>query len=79
MDYLSLITDNTRATDDFINATKLCKEFGKRLDLWKKAEHTQEYMKALSDHLNRFPPYGGEVQIIQTRPGVGTFIHPLLA
>jgi hypothetical protein len=36
-------------------------------------------MKALSDRLNRFPPYGGEVQIIQTRPGVGTFIHPLLA
>lgn len=78
MNFNELLTNNTRQ-DEYVNATKLCKAFGKRLDLWKKAEHTKSYISVLNDHLNSFTPNGGKVESMYTQRGVGTFIHPLLA
>jgi hypothetical protein len=34
--------------DGEVNCTKICKAFGKRLDVWKKSDHAQELLKAFS-------------------------------
>ena len=42
-----------------VNATEMAKAFGKRIDVFLKAEKTQEFIDALVETLNEFSPNGG--------------------
>lgn len=63
-----------------INATQMAKVFGKRIDFFLKADHTNEFIKALE-----LTPFGGRStplkreEIIKTVNGVNTWMHRTLA
>ncbi|EJF06136.1 KilA-N domain-containing protein, partial [Thiovulum sp. ES] len=63
----------------YLNATKTAKEFGKRLDSWKKSPQTIEYINVLSAYTNRDNGdlmkviFGGNDKNVQ-----GTWLHPKL-
>ncbi len=55
----------------YVNATKLAKEFGKRLDHYWNSLETKEYYDVLNTHNN------GELELVKTSKGKygGTYIH----
>lgn len=63
-----------------VNATQMAKIFGKRIDFFLKADHTNEFINELE-----LTPFGGRSEplnreeIIKTRNGVNTFFHRILA
>ena len=64
-----------------INATEMAKAFGKRIDVFLKADHTKNFIEKLEISLNEFTPYGGnsEMKIIETRGQSGTYMNRKLA
>lgn len=77
MDYLTLVQDNTRYSDDYINASKWCAAFGKRFDHYSSNAETRKRWKAIAE---RVPPNSGEVQLRKSTAGkAGIWIHPLCA
>lgn len=63
-----------------VNATEMAKAFGKRIDVFLKADHVKEFISVLE-----FTPYGGNSEnlkreeIIQTKGQSGTYFHRILA
>jgi len=63
-----------------INATEMAKVFGKRIDVFLKAEHVNEFISELE-----LTPFGGSStpltrdEIIRNVNGVGTWMHRILA
>ncbi len=63
-----------------VNATEMAKAFGKRIDVFLKADHTKAFISVLE-----LPPYGGSYpslkieEIIKSRNGVDTYFHRILA
>ena len=63
-----------------VNATQMAKAFGKRIDFFLKAEHTQALMEVA-----QFPPYGGNSdsqeprKLVVTKGHLGTWMHRVLA
>lgn len=76
MDFSLLLQQNTR-TDDYVNATKLCAAFDRRLDKFIKSEDTKAFMLVLDTQIT---PFGG-IKCKYSKRGNegGTFVHPLLA
>lgn len=68
-DFNLLIQSNTRE-DDYVNATKLCKHFGKRYSEFKRLPSTKTFLTSLSNKCKN-PTY--------SKKGVGTWVHPLVA
>jgi len=70
----------TNANDLMVNATQMAKIFGKRVDVFLKVDHVNEFINAL-----KLTPFGGrstpllEEEILQTVNGVGTWMHRILA
>lgn len=66
--------------DVMVNATEMAKAFGKRVDVFLKAEHVNEFINELE-----LTPFGGRLEplkreeILKTRNGVNTFFHRILA
>jgi len=66
--------------DVMVNATEMAKAFGKRVDVFIKADHVKEFISVLE-----FTPYGGNStpltrdEIIQTKGQNGTYFHKILA
>lgn len=66
--------------DVMVNATEMAKAFGKRVDVFLKAEHVNEFINELE-----LTPFGGRSEplkreeILKTRNGVNTFFHRILA
>jgi len=63
--------------DGWINATKVAKDSGLRIDNWLRNQETEKYIEALSRHLNTSNPRD-LVLTIKGRNG-GTWLHPKLA
>lgn len=63
-----------RRDDGFISLTQMCQANGKRLDKWKKAKATTDYIEALQGN---YPQMG----VVETTEGLngGTWGHPSLA
>lgn len=63
-----------------VNATQMAKIFGKRVDVFLKSDHANEFINALE-----FTPFGGNSEplkrdeIIQTKGQSGTWMHRILA
>lgn len=72
MQYSSILTQAKRF-DDYVNATKLCKQFGKDWYEYKRSARTKAILKALQNRDT------GNIPVIEAKRGVGTFIHPILA
>jgi len=75
VDFLPTSNDNL-----MVNATQMAKIFGKRVDVFLKSDHTNEFINALE-----FTPFGGNSEplkrdeIIQTKGQSGTWMHRILA
>ena len=67
-----------RVTDDYVNATAMCKANGKEWSNYYKSERTSQYLQALEGSL---PNGRGLVQIVNTgsNQGRGTYVHPRIA
>jgi KilA-N domain len=63
-----------------VNATQMAKVFGKRMDVFLKADHVQEFISVLE-----FTPFGGNSaplkreEIVSTHGQGGTYMHRILA
>lgn len=63
-----------------VNATQMAKIFGKRVDVFLKSDHANDFINELM-----LTPFGGRLnplmreEIIKTRNGVNTFFHRILA
>jgi hypothetical protein len=63
-----------------VNATEMAKIFGKRIDVFLKSDHANEFINVLE-----FTPFGGNSsplkreEIIQTKGQSGTWMHRILA
>jgi len=89
LDFNSLVADNRRSSDDFVNATKWAKQFGKDFAYFWKSPEIRAFARALDKKLKRdgsaelVPSKGLGNGLSYDRPGRGkkgdTFIHPLLA
>ena len=67
-----------------INATQMAQVFDKRVDVFLKTDHAQQYIKALENHLknqNKLPPFGGslEAKVVDFRGRNGVFFERRLA
>lgn len=68
-----------------INATEMAKAFGKKTEVFLKAEHAKAFIKCLSDEMEKeiiLPPNGGRINqemIISNRGRNGIYFHRLLA
>lgn len=73
-----LVESSKRVSDNFVNATKWCKQFGKGKEWWrfKDLDSTSVFVKACCENLTL-----AQNEVIQTKQGRGggTWIHPLLA
>ena len=74
LDFTSLLTDNRRSSDDFVNATEWCKQFGRRWNDFACLPETKKFIKAYCE--NHKTTKSG---LINSVKGSGTFIHPVLA
>ncbi len=70
INFSQLIHDNTRS-DDYVNATKLCKAFCKRWTKYRELPQTQEFLKVINQKTNNRSYFA--------KKGVGTWVHPLVA
>lgn len=64
-------------SDGWINATEIALKEGRRIDRWLSTKETQDYIKALSKHLNTTES-GYFIKTYRGRNG-GTWLHPKLA
>lgn len=64
-----------------VNATEMAKLFGKRLDVFLKAKHTQNFISFLQKENAELPPNGGSSvnEIITTNFKNGTYMNEVLA
>lgn len=75
-----------------INATEMAKGFSKRIDVFLKADHTQNFIKELENYHASFPPNGGnendefppnggnsEFKIVVSKGHMGTYMCEPLA
>lgn len=69
-DFQLLLSSNTRK-DDYVNATQLCKHFGKRWAKYQELPSTKEFIGVLNKKTDN--------RTIYAKRGVGTWVHPLLA
>jgi len=73
-----LVSSAKRENDNYVNATKWCKQFGKGKECWrfKDLDSTTIFVKACCKNLSL-----DLVEVIQTKQGRGggTWIHPLIA
>jgi len=74
LDFTSLLTDNRRSADDFVNATEWCKRFGKRWAKFEESVEVKAFIRACCE--KRQVP---KKDLVQSVKGSGTFIHPVLA
>lgn len=72
---------NPKSNNVMVNATEMAKLFGKRIDVFLKAEHTKKFIKELEEDYASFPPYGGneKAKILETNVNTGTFMDEILA
>ena len=86
LDFNSLLTDNRRSSDDFVNATEWCKQFGKDFAYFWKSPEIRAFARVLDKKLKKeksaeLAP--SSKSLSYDRPVRGkkgdTFIHPLLA
>lgn len=80
----ALIRDNTRAQDEYVNATKWCNHFGKRWSNFQELPDTKRYIKALEKKHRKDCKRNGQIfrPLIQKQGqgrGAKTYVHPLLA
>ena len=74
INFTSLLTENRRSGDDFINATQWCKQFGKRWAKFEESTETKAFIRACCEK-KQVP----KRDLVQSVKGSGTFIHPLVA
>lgn len=76
MDYLTLVQDNTRSSDDYINASKWCAAFGKEFDNYSRLAETKKRWKAVAERIT-----SDVRQLKNSTRGAngGIWIHPLCA
>jgi len=85
LDFNSLVADNRRSSDDFVNATKWAKQFGKDFAYFWKSPEIRAFARVLDKKLKRdgsaelAPSKGLGKGLSYDRPGRGkkgdTFIH----
>lgn len=94
-DFNTLMNDNRRDGDDYVNATKWCGAFGTRFVDWLENENTKRLLKALQNKHSKLCQKRGSLEpnqgkgsskhsfggLIQTKEGKGggTYVHPLVA
>jgi hypothetical protein len=62
----------------YINATRLCNEYGKKLDKWTRTDRTKELIDTINNKINEEAP---TIQIKSKKHNSiirGTYVHPLL-
>ena len=73
-----LVNSSKRENDNYVNATKWCKQFGKGKEWWrfKDLDSTSIFVKACCENLTL-----DQNEVIQTKQGRGggTWVHPLVA
>jgi hypothetical protein len=94
LNFSSLLTDNSRESDQFINATAWCKSFGKRWTDFRETAGFDAFLlaahaKISSNKLESSKPAKGRASrlkgakngLIESMPGKGggTWVHPLIA
>ncbi len=77
---LNNVTIESRTSDQFINATQMCRAGGKRFKDWARLASTKELIDALQKNLTTGNP-GTRVTTVETVCGRygGSWIHPYLA
>jgi hypothetical protein len=79
----SLIRDNTRIEDEYVNGTKWCNHFGKRWSEFQRLPEVKRLVKAVKAKHDKASVNGGENAPLIQVEGKGrfarTFIHPLIA
>ncbi|MEH2236139.1 KilA-N domain-containing protein [Nostoc sp.] len=79
IEYFDKLVQNAHRDDDYINATKLCKHFGYRLDNWKQLPGTKARLTELSERL--------KIEQSSLKPWIvervgntwATWVHPIMA
>ena len=74
LDFTSLLTDNRRSSDDFVNATEWCKQFGKSWAMFDRLVETKAFIR---DYCDKHKV--SKKELVHTLKGSGTFIHPDIA
>jgi hypothetical protein len=74
IDFTTLLTENRRSNDDFINATQWCKQFGKRWAKFEESSETRAFIRAFCEK-KQVP----KRDLVQSIKGSGTFVHPIIA
>lgn len=84
IDFTSLLAENRRS-DDFVNATQWCKQFGKDFSYFWKSPEIRAFAKALEKKIRtaKSAELASSKGFVCDRPGRGkkgdTWVHPLLA
>ena len=74
LDFTSLLTDNRRSADDFVNATEWCKRFGKSWAMFDRLVETKAFVRAYCEkHGTK------KSDLVQSVKGLATFVHPDIA
>ena len=69
----------------YLNATMIAKHYGKRVQNYLKSERTQDYLRALDEHLSEAPKTASQNSLVIVKKGnsqefeQGTWLHPKLA
>ena len=74
LDFNSLLTDNRRSSDDFVNATEWCKQFGRRWNDFACLPETKKFIKAYCEKRKV-----SKRDLVHAVKRKGTFIHPDMA
>ena len=74
LDFVSLLTENRRLDDDFVNATQWCKKFGKRWAKFEESTETKAFIRACCEKKQVL-----KRDLVQSVKGSGTFVHPIVA
>lgn len=74
-DLENLVKENTRHDDNWVNATKWCKYYGKRFSNFTRLQEIKLFIAKLSKKLG----YSDVSKVVEHNSGKDTFIHPLLA
>lgn len=82
-DYQSLISQNTRPEDEYVNATKWCQHFSKRWSMFQRLAEVKRFIKVLERKLSKEKEKGSPNAPLIQKTGEGrgaeTFVHPLIA
>jgi hypothetical protein len=74
INFTSLLTENRRSDDDFVNATQWCKQFSKRWAKFEESPETKGFIRACCES-KQVP----KRDLVQSVKGSGTWVHPLIA